>query len=147
MNQQSLALVKSVIAEQHQWKIILLEQWPAIIGSLAPYVTIEQIKESVLFLGTKHPAWSQELSFILPELKEKINNLLSSEKITAIIIKHNGCIAERKKITREKKSQKPVIPERTLTILEQYHLSRIKDQELQTALKLFLLLSPVQHKE
>lgn len=140
-------LVKAVIAEQHHWKITLLEKWPQLIGELGPYVSIDVIKEQMLLLKTTHPVWTQEVTFILPELKEKIAHLIGNEKIVAIKI-NSGSIKKSFKKNKEKKNNvKPVISDRTLTILEQCQLAKIPDVELRKALERFLLLSTPSIKE
>jgi hypothetical protein len=132
-------LLTSIIPEEHIWKIKLFQNWEKIIGSLKDKVTIEQIKEDILYLGVIHPAWAQELQMLTPILKEKINETLNCPKIKTIrfklispkkniyINKHNNCI---KNCLRSEICKK-------LSKNEQLVLDNVKDKELREVIHEF----------
>jgi hypothetical protein len=130
--------ILNIIPQEHSWKIILLENWGDIIGELKNSITIEQIKEDVLFLGVVHPAWAQELLALSPLIKQKINAYFDKERIKTIRIK-----LKKNKPVETALSRKPwassgkIIP--SLTIGEISTLNTIKSSDLREAMQEFYL--------
>lgn len=130
--------ILNIIPQEHSWKIILLENWGDIIGELKNSITIEQIKEDVLFLGVVHPAWAQELLALAPLIKQKINSRFDKERIKTIRIK-----LKKNKPIETTLSRKPwnssgkIMP--SLTISEISTLNTIKSSDLRQAMQEFYL--------
>lgn len=80
-------ILSALIPEEMAWKCELFLKWESVIGGhLKNKVFIEKIDEYVLYVGVIHPAWAQELTFLLPVLKNKINALFAQPKIQTIRI-------------------------------------------------------------
>lgn len=87
MQKPTPQILTKVIAQDHMWKTKLFNCWHSIIGSMNSKVRIESISKDCLVLGVCHPAWAQELVFLTPMLKKKINETLQEERIKTIHFK------------------------------------------------------------
>jgi len=133
-------ILTDIIPEQHHWKVKLLSSWDSIIGTLKDKVRIENISESSLTLGVCHATWAQELFFLTPVLKKKINKILQEEKIKNIKFKTVGRAGEKKSFMprKKEKTQKNHV-EHSLTIVEHSTLQDIENKELAAALEKFYI--------
>lgn len=133
-------ILVDIIPEQHLWKIKLFHHWNSIIGNMKGKVRIEKLTENSLVLGVCHATWAQELFFLSPMIKKKINTLLKEEKIKNIRFKtvtfesQKKCI-QPKKDFMQPKTQKSL--EHCLTITEHGTLEAMNNAELATALEQF----------
>lgn len=135
-------ILVDVIPEEHHWKITLLNQWETIIGNLKEKVRIEKITGNSLVLGVCHSTWAQELYFLSPVIKKKINVALKAERIKNIKFKTVGrrrkkTLSKRKSFKKEQSSQKK--KEYSLTILEHTKLQAIANPELAKVLEKFYI--------
>lgn len=133
-----------VIPKKHLWKVKLLGSWDTIIGNLKDKVRIEEISENSITLGVCHSTWAQELFFLSPMLKRKINKLLQEEKIKNIkfkTVQRQKVVKKTKHEAGKKPCQKEAIRsiEHSLTITEHSTLKEIKNPELATALEQFYI--------
>ena len=143
-----------IIPREHRWKIELLKQWETIIGKLKDKVRIEKICDDSIILGVCHPTWAQELFFLLPMLKEKINAVLQKKQITNIRIRTTNFIENKQTVsspsskygTINKGYQNRQI-EHNLTIHEHALLQTIKNNELQAVLAQFYLRCKENHQK
>jgi hypothetical protein len=131
--------ILNIIPQEHSWKIILLENWGDIIGELKNSITIEQIKEDVLFLGVVHPAWAQELLALSPLIKQKINSYFDKERIKTIRIK----LKKNKPMEATTLNRKPWASSEkaapSLTVSEINTLNTIKSTDLRQVMQEFYL--------
>jgi len=134
-------ILTDIIPEQHHWKVKLLGSWEEIIGKLKDKVRIEKITESSLVLGVCHSTWAQELFFLSPMLKKKINSVLQENKIKKIQFKtvqlkkeKNNTNKERVKSDRMRQSI-----DHSLNIIEHNTLQTMDNQGLATALEAFYI--------
>jgi len=143
-----------IIPEEHRWKLELFHNWETIIGSLKDKVRIEKIADNSLILGVCHPAWAQELFFLTPMLKEKINKILRKNRITDIRVRTTD-FSSKQQNTAVPRPQCGTINadhgtmqiEQCLTIYEHGSLQNIKSTELQSALAKFYLRCKTNHQK
>jgi len=135
--------LKTVIPEEHSWKIDLLKNWGKIIGKFKDKVMIEKIHQDLLILGVCHPAWAQELFLKSENLRRKINKILKEEKIKKIQFRFvNFDLLEKGRKERHSLNcfNNQISSKKTnLTQSESKQLKKIKDKILQDALKEFYL--------
>ncbi|MGE0206962.1 MAG: DUF721 domain-containing protein [Candidatus Babeliales bacterium] len=128
----------SYIAEQKNWKALLLQQWPTIIGTLRERVTLEKIEDDMLVLGVYDSSWMQELYLLTPVILQTINANLDQPRIKRLRFKQVG--RKKNKETGKEFSQK-VNPETKILLTQQENdaLANIKDEHLRDVLKKFLI--------
>ncbi|MFH0898306.1 MAG: DUF721 domain-containing protein [bacterium] len=136
-------LLSHLVPEEIRWKITILEHWEQLIGPLNKNVILLAIKNNQLHLGVSHPTWAQELLFLTPILKEKINNLLGKRHIKDIRFKIINITAHRqaqsfKHNTSNRLKSEPC-PKYTLNSKEKKMLTRVKDHELRTSIEQFFI--------
>ena len=126
-------------ARPDNWKTKLLIQWDSIVGHLKTNVRLEKIYENSLVLSVEDSSWMQELYYLSEVLLTTINDNLDKPRITSLRFKNKG--SAEKKATAVTKSTRSSITKRdhTLTIKEKVALEKITDEDLQRALKSFLI--------
>ena len=131
-------ILVDIIPEQHLWKLQLFNNWDSIIGNLKDKVRIEKIYEKSLILGVCHPAWAQELLFLSPVIKKKINTIFQEEKIKNIKFR---IVSFKKKQKNNSKKSRPKNKnlEHCLTITEHSTLEALKNKELAGVLEHFCM--------
>ena len=133
-------LLMQVIPTKHRWKITLLTNWESIIGDLHDKVILEKIVRDSLVLRVSHSSWAQELYFLIPMLKEKINTLLGQERIKTIRLRTSEISNKKKTVLKKMYQEKEV--NRTimqgnahfLTKQEQKSLHQVGNNELRSSL-------------
>jgi hypothetical protein len=129
-------LVKS---DQNNWKTTLLIRWDSIVGHLKTNVSLEKIYEDSLVLSVEDSSWMQELYYLSEVLLTTINNNLDKPRITSLRFRNKG-ITKKQEGLIVKKTKGPLVKTiHTLTMKEKTALERIADEELQKALKNFLI--------
>lgn len=89
----SVASVLSGIARRHGLEAKLLEHkllknWPAIAGEpIASHTRPDQIKFKKLYLVAENSVWLQQLTFMKPELVQKINDAAGSNLVADIVLR------------------------------------------------------------
>lgn len=63
----------------------LLSAWPDIVGErLAQHVRAVDLRETVLYLDADHGAWRQEITLLLPRIKEQCVERFGPDTVTDI---------------------------------------------------------------
>ena len=136
MAQSVKSLVQNIFANQDNWKIQLLKNWPDILGHLNTKVHLEKIEDDCLVLGVSDSCWMQELYMLSPLLLATINKKLDAPRIKSLRFKKVGI---RKQITkRAPKRRFDSFVTKPLTPKEERALTHIKDPELSASIKDFL---------
>ena len=138
MHNHAKKLLTTLVDRNHAWKLTLFEKWDSIIGSMKDKVRIEKISQDALVLGVCHPTWAQELSFLAPMLKQKINTALQEERIKTVHFRIVPFAAKTKPLC-------PTINQTTLdadeehcfTFMEQSSLENVSSHELRQELAKF----------
>jgi hypothetical protein len=132
-------ILSSLLTNQEDWRIMLLQKWDTIMGGLKTRIRLEKITDDTLVIGVYEAHWMQELFLLSRVITNTVNKALDKPRITQLRFK---LVEEKKKIKREKKSPdytKPVsIQEIKLNRQQQLALDQIKDVHLQQVLKQFL---------
>ncbi len=112
----------------------ILVQWEETVGAvIARHARPHRLRGRKLYLSIDSPAWMQQLSFLKPEIIEKLNRSLGSETVKdlALNLGEIGSVEER----REEKPRREV----PLTAEEQGRVDRIvreiADPEIREALR------------
>ena len=138
MTQDMKNILHSVLQKQNNWKIRLLQNWPFIMGKLQNKVRLEKINDDSLVLGVYDSCWLQELYLLSPILLKKINEKLENKQFKKLHFRQVGIkknkVTKKEKIKEETKNNKIA-----LTKKEKETLKKIKDPDLSSALKSFLL--------
>lgn len=122
--------------QEHYWKFLIMSKWDEIMGSLSDKVIICKIHQNTIVLGVSDSSWMQELHLLSELIKEKINQILGTNRIDAIKLKY---VAPAKKVVRKKEKILSLnYQKRTLTRQEQEALQQVQDEELSQALLGFL---------
>ena len=136
---------KSIIPQEHRWKMLLLKNWDYIIGEFKGRVIIERIQGDLLVLGVSHPVFAQELFSDSDDLIKRINKFLKEEKIKKIqfrylnfeqILKRKNSLENKKRTAPEKNKTFEFID---LTMSELEMLNKINDKSLKESLRKFYL--------
>lgn len=130
-------IISSILSNQNDWKIKLLQSWPEIIGQLKSKVVLEKINDDSLVIGVYDSCWLQELYLLSPILLKKINKKLETQSFKRLRFKQ----VDIKNYKKAKKVEKfaPIKIERHLTTKEERALEKINDDGLKIALKSFLI--------
>jgi len=131
------SLLDSLISNQTDWKLQLLNNWPKIMGNLSSKVSIEKITDDCLILSVVDSCWLQELYLMSTMLLKRINEKLDQPRIKQLRFKTAGVVRTKTKTTIATRTKRPA-SNRVLSSSEQHALSTVKDIELQKALKDFL---------
>ena len=136
MAQSVKSLVQNIFADQDNWKIKLLKNWPDILGHLNTKVHLEKIEDDCLVLGVSDSCWMQELYMLSPLLLSTINKKLDAPRIKSLRFKKVGI---RKQVIKRapKRRFNPFVTV-PLTPKEERALAHIKDPELSASIKDFL---------
>lgn len=152
MSEKIGLLLTKIIPQEHRWKLELFAQWDTIIGNLREKVRIEKVTERSIVLGVCHPAWAQELFFLIPLLKQKINAVLRNHVISDIRVrttyhppKQQNPAPDRAQYGTINAEQRGQLTEQCLTISEHTSLETVKNKELQSALAQFCLRCKTNH--
>lgn len=128
--------VQHLFADQDNWKIQLLQQWPSILGSLSNKVQLEKINEDSLVLGVTDSCWLQEMYMLSPLLLQTINKKLDGRHIKHLRFKKVGIKKQTKRKTTPKKHTTP--RKLHLSSKQEGALQSVKDPALRTAITNFL---------
>lgn len=132
-------IVQNIIkasSPDNDWKSIIMQNWPTIIGSLASRVFIEKIYQDTIVLSVTDSCWMQELYALSEILKNKINQTINQPRIQTIRFKYG---VRKNSFVPKKTELKPYFfTPRKLSTIEQAALNKIQDQELSEAMARFL---------
>ena len=130
-------LLSSSFKTPNAWKTKLLADWPEIVGNLHDKMTLEKVYEDTLIIGVYEACWLQELYMLSSVLIKTINEHLDIPHIKKIRFKHASRKVEKKIKVKIKEPTTPRI-KITLNSMEAQALLKIKDEEMRSALHLFL---------
>lgn len=137
MSNEIKHLIRTVLHADNNWKIQLLDQWPLIMGNLGTKVHLEKIQDDTLILGVTDSCWMHELYMLSHLLIQKINQKLDQPRIKKLRFK---AVGDKPKLAYTAPTKQQYIKkEISLTPSEQRALAKIKDPQLQDALKQFLV--------
>jgi hypothetical protein len=131
-------VLEQVLKEYTDWRLVLIQQWPIIMGGLHTKMRIEKICDSTIFLGVYDSSWMAELHLLSRLIIKKINGALATPQITQVRFRlaHQ---AKRPALRAKVEKQAPrVIAPVVLTPEQSKALSAVKDPQLQELLKRFL---------
>lgn len=121
---------------ENDWKGVIMQNWPTIIGSLASRVFIEKIYQDTIVLSVTDSCWMQELYLLSEILKNKINQTINQPRIKTIRFKYGT--KKNMPLMKKKQPEARSFTPRKLTAAELAALSKIQDQELSEVLARFL---------
>lgn len=130
-------LVHTILHTDANWKVQLLRDWQNILGNLGTKVHLEKIHDDTLVLGVSDSCWMQELYMLSHLLINKINQRLDRPRIKKLRFKTVG--DQPRMQYKPTPKQEYVVKNITLNPTEQRALEKIKDPQLQDALKGFLI--------
>ncbi len=133
------AFLMKIFPAEHQWKMTLLHNWDSIIGPLKDKVRIEKIHGKILVLGVSHPSWAQELTFVAPMLKRKINKLFDEPRIDVIQFHTVSLQAKKEPYKIAKKEAPAVSPPVYVDNAGKKGLAHIENEELKHILSDYYL--------
>jgi len=132
-------ILPHIIGPQGCWKIRLLSNWSAIWGNLSSKVHLERIEKHQLVIGVHDSCWLQELHMLSHLLLHTINKVLGTEQIKRLRFKK----IEKRQQPMVKPERQPSVPYTHSPVIlnqkEQSALKLIKDPQLSSALKQFLV--------
>lgn len=133
-------LVNTIFSSQQaDWKAQLLKEWDSIVGQINTHVRLEKIYNDSLILSVEDASWMHELSCLAPVLITMINKTLDKPRIKSLRFKQKGITTARSYHTpSHKRYSEPEVP-LVLQKKEQAAIDKIKDEQLQEALKRFLM--------
>ncbi|MBT4594386.1 DUF721 domain-containing protein [bacterium] len=147
-------MLHQLVDPRHRWKLVLLEHWSDICGSLSDQSRIERITDDTIVLSTTHPAWGQELSMSARSIKVRANRLLGERKILHVMVEGNS---QDQRFARwgddavvGPSIQSPVVSRCDKVNLgkeEKRALSSVKEGELRESLKAFCLKCKVRSED
>ena len=96
---------------------LALAYWPQAVGELGAAATeTERVSDGILFVRTKSPVWSHELTLHKNQIIQNLNRMLGGRIITEIVFKAKGV---KKKVILTEAPDTPPIEELHLVELEE----------------------------
>lgn len=131
-------LLPNIFSDDQQWKYQLLRNWQNIFGKMSDKVYLERINNDTLILAVYDACWMQELYTLSPLLISSINKTLDRPYVKQLRFKRASI--RQKKISRHQEHKSPISRKSfLLTAREEKALSGIKDTQLATTMKDFLI--------
>lgn len=132
--------VKDIIAgllhQQNDWQVYLLQNWHTIVGNLHTRIRLEKIEHQLLIVGVYDSHWMHEMHMLAQPLIAQINSALEKPYIHKVRFK---LIQPENRTPKITKMQPIVSKQYSLSLREQTVIARFKDNEMQNALKNFLI--------
>ena len=130
-------ILEELLSQNDNWQLQLLQNWPAIVGSIRTKVQLLKIQEDTLVIGVLDSCWLQELYLLSPLLIKTINEKLDQPRIKKLRFKTVGITDKKEKKGAPKKNIVSKIVQ--LSSREQETLNGIKDEQLRQVLKDYLI--------
>ena len=131
------SLLQRVLNTQTNWRLKLIANWQAIIGSAHTKVRLEKIEGSTVVLAVSDAVWQQELYLLSDAIIEKMNTFLGARQVTTLKFKRAGIKTTIKKALQKNLPQTKHVPV-TLSSGELRTLTSITDTELRSYLEAYL---------
>jgi Dna[CI] antecedent DciA-like protein len=129
-------LLDAFATDKKDWRWVLLNNWPTIMGPLHEQVRLEKIEEHALTIGVYQSSWLQELYLLSPMLIKTINEHLQTDQIHHIRFR---AAVKKKHVARATTANHHATkPSRPLNEREQTALAKIEDPQLRSVLTSFL---------
>ena len=130
-------IIKNCLFSREEWKLTIMEQWPTIVGALHDKMRLQRIQDSTVVIGVYDSRWMHELYYMQQLLLEKINQTLTSPRVTAIrfVLVKRTSYETQKTIFNIIDDTSPTKSQKKLSEKDLELLHRIKDHELRTALE------------
>ena len=131
-------LLQRVLNPEADWRILLLNNWQTIVGSLKTRIRLEKIYSDTLIIGVYESHWMQELFLLSRVLIQAINKQLGKQYIANLKFQLI-CQNSVKPILKPKVAAVPCsITKASLTHEQENALLRVKDEQLRHELVRFL---------
>lgn len=117
------------------WQLQLAAKWEMIVGNLSSIMTIEKLYGATLIVGVYEQSWIAELHMLSSMIIKTINEHINGIRIEKIQFK----LAKKRVLNIKTIPVEIINIPVTLTSQEQKAVDHIKDIELQTLLKTFLI--------
>lgn len=131
------SLLTSFLTSDNDWRKMLLQQWPDIIGQLHDKIRLEKIYDDHIVIGVYDHHWMHELYHMSRLILHTINQRLDRPRVKRI--RFVLVSLKTKKVSQENKQETHVATRSTkLTIHQQKALNVIADPELRRVLVMFV---------
>ncbi len=113
-----------------------LALWPEVVGKKTASVTrVERINQGTLFVTCRDSMWAQELHFLVPVIRKKINEKLGSNVIKEIRVSGRGFRKGESGETMaeqpvERKKKMPNLSKQEVETIESAAMEKIEDPDL-----------------
>jgi hypothetical protein len=137
MAQSLKSLLTTLVEPDNNWKLMLLNNWKTIIGTMSEHVCIEKVHEDTVVLVVTDSCWLQEIYMLSQLILRKINQSLDQPRIKHLRFKQAGIRKKRVVPTQPQREKKYVSV--ALSPQERAALKKIDDPQLSAALEQFLI--------
>lgn len=129
-------LLENILDSQVHWKINILKNWDAIIGSISSHAHIEKITHDTITIGVYDACWLQELHHLSHTIIQNINAHLDTPRIKQVRFKQ---VSKPKGLKKTKSSNHFIRSSKQGTLSSKHleALNKITDHDLAQALKKF----------
>ena len=132
------SLLENVLPSSDDWKFFILTNWRSLVGPLHTKMTLEKIEGETITFGVEDACWMQELYHFSPLFLKAINQKLDQPRLKQVRFKQAKRAQKKKRVTPQENSS-PHKTTRSLSPSENKALTKIKNEELKTALQSFLV--------
>jgi len=140
MSQKIKSILSHILnAKATTWQNELIKNWPHIIGNLDKRMFLKKVKNDTLIIGVYDSNWLQELHILSHLLLKKINSHLQNSYVKKLYFVYSPKYNTDKKKSSSLKYRQINTESFTLKPKEKLALNKIKNPELQKALKLYLM--------
>jgi len=115
------------------WKMVLIQNWPHLVGNLHQRMRLEKIEHDALVIGVYDHHWMHELHSMSRFILHMINAKLDQPRIKQL--RFVLAVKKRQKKDVPRTSEEVAMMPRTLSVKEKKILARVRDKELQQYLK------------
>lgn len=116
------------------WRLMLIKEWPRILGPLSSKVSVESIHDGTIVLGVNDACLMQELFLLSPLIVSTIQKTIGNSYIKHVRLKRTEMMIYQKKSSQ--KTERPCAQKAvSLTRVETHALECVTDLELREALK------------
>lgn len=122
----------------NNWRLMLIKEWPTILGPLSNRVSIESIHEGTIVLGVNDACLMQELYLLSPLIVSTIQKTIGNSYIKQVRLKRTEMTVYQSRSSQT--IQRPCAQKTvSLTRVETHALECVNDLELREALKKYCI--------
>lgn len=131
-------IVQNIFARQKDWRLKIIQKWPAIVGPLHERVSIEKITEDTVYLTAIDSCWLTEIYMLSTLVLKNINDTFEYPRIKYLkfSLKDSKNIKPLHAIAKPQEAVHKTMP---ISFREKKALETVKDKTLQEALEKFLI--------